>query len=137
MGQVRDFFQSVRLDVNNPNFLIMQGKVTGVSRMKAEGILGMVQETAGTKMYDRKKAESEKRMYERTKKLQELNRILEEEIKPKLKELFQQQKVYADYEECKTKKSQYDRLRLAHEYVEMKQVADGGEGDIEEKRNQI
>jgi len=136
-SMVADFFQSVRLDVNNPNFLIMQGKVTGVSRMKAEGILGMVEETAGTKMYDRKKAESEKRMADRQKKLEELDRVLNEEIKPKLKDLYRQQAVYEKYETAKEKKESYKKLLQAHEYVELKNITDAGDGDVEQLQNQI
>merc|ERR1712224_269507 len=82
---MNDFFQSIGLDINNPNFLIMQGKVTYVSQLKPIGILKMIQESAGTNMYNKKKKESVQRIREREIKLEELNNILNDEIRPKLK----------------------------------------------------
>ncbi|KAK3092224.1 Structural maintenance of chromosomes protein 2, partial [Teratosphaeriaceae sp. CCFEE 6253] len=46
---VQNMFQSVHLNINNPNFLIMQGRITKVLNMKAAEILGMVEEAAGTR----------------------------------------------------------------------------------------
>jgi structural maintenance of chromosome 2 len=40
--KVFDLFQSVSLNVNNPHFLIMQGKITKVLNMKPPEILAMV-----------------------------------------------------------------------------------------------
>nr|AGH55761.1 SMC2 [Brachionus calyciflorus] len=56
--RVSDLFCSVQLNVNNPNFLIMQGKITKVLNMKPVEILSMIEEAAGTKTYDIKKANS-------------------------------------------------------------------------------
>jgi structural maintenance of chromosome 2 len=52
-GQVQNLFHSVQLNVNNPHFLIMQGRITKVLNMKPDEILGMVEEAAGTRMYGR------------------------------------------------------------------------------------
>jgi len=41
--------------VNNPHFLIMQGRITKVINMKPPEILGMIEESAGTRMYEAKK----------------------------------------------------------------------------------
>ena len=40
-------FHSVQLNVNNPHFLIMQGRITKVLNMKPPEILGMLEEAAG------------------------------------------------------------------------------------------
>jgi len=48
-GQVQNLFHSVQLNVNNPHFLIMQGRITKVLNMKPDEILGMVEEAAGTR----------------------------------------------------------------------------------------
>jgi|TARA_B100001142_G_scaffold311779_1_gene346494 chromosome segregation ATPase len=37
----------VQLNVNNPHFLIMQGRITKVLNMKPPEILGMLEEAAG------------------------------------------------------------------------------------------
>jgi structural maintenance of chromosome 2 len=47
--QVQNMFHSVQLNVNNPHFLIMQGRITKVLSMKPEETLGMIEEAAGTR----------------------------------------------------------------------------------------
>src|SRR5690242_17951789 len=49
---VQNLFQSVQLNINNPNFLIMQGRVTKVLNMKPVEILAMLEEAAGTRMFE-------------------------------------------------------------------------------------
>ena len=43
-SRVQDLFHSVQLNVNNPHFLIMQGRVTKVLNMKPPEILAMLEE---------------------------------------------------------------------------------------------
>jgi hypothetical protein len=45
-GRVENFFHSVQLNVNNPHFLIMQGRITKVLNMKPVEILSMVEEVS-------------------------------------------------------------------------------------------
>lgn len=40
-------FHSVALNVNNPHFLIMQGRITKVLNMKPPEVLGLLEEAAG------------------------------------------------------------------------------------------
>jgi structural maintenance of chromosome 2 len=41
---VQNLFHSVQLNVNNPHFLIMQGRITKVLNMKPAEILSMLEE---------------------------------------------------------------------------------------------
>ena len=43
-SQVQNLFHSVQLNVNNPHFLIMQGRITKVLNMKPMEILSMLEE---------------------------------------------------------------------------------------------
>ncbi|EGO22957.1 hypothetical protein SERLADRAFT_471513, partial [Serpula lacrymans var. lacrymans S7.9] len=52
---IQTLFQSVQLNINNPNFLIMQGRITKVLNMRPQEILGMVEEAAGTRMFEERK----------------------------------------------------------------------------------
>jgi structural maintenance of chromosome 2 len=70
---VQNLFQSVGLNINNPNFLIMQGKITKVLNMKPAEILSMIEEAAGTKMYEVKKDSALKKMQKKDKKLEEIS----------------------------------------------------------------
>ena len=57
-AQVANLFHSVGLNVNNPHFLIMQGRITKVLNMKPPETLSMVEEAAGTRMFENKKQQS-------------------------------------------------------------------------------
>ena len=81
---MKDFFCSVQLNVNNPHFLIMQGRITKVLNMKPPEILSMIEEAAGTRMYEAKKQQAEKTIEKKDARLKEINDILEEEINPTL-----------------------------------------------------
>ncbi len=56
--KVRDLFTSVKLNVNNPHFLIMQGRVTKVINMKPQEILGLIEEASGVSQYQTKRLQS-------------------------------------------------------------------------------
>lgn len=73
--KVQDLFCSVQLNVNNPNFLIMQGRVTKVLNMKPHEILSMIEEAAGTSMYETKKDISIKILEKKESKLKEMKDV--------------------------------------------------------------
>lgn len=70
--KVQDLFCSVQLNVNNPNFLIMQGRITKVLNMKPQEILSMIEEAAGTSVYEAKREHSIKLIEKKDAKLNEL-----------------------------------------------------------------
>ena len=72
---VQTLFQSVQLNINNPNFLIMQGKITKVLNMKPAEILGMVEEAAGTRMFEDRKDKAVKTMAKKDKKVEEIEAV--------------------------------------------------------------
>merc|ERR1712048_126235 len=59
-NQIQNLFHSVMLNVNNPHFLIMQGRITKVINMKPPEVLSMIEEAAGTMMYESKKQQAQK-----------------------------------------------------------------------------
>lgn len=73
--RVQDLFCSVQLNVNNPHFLIMQGRITKVLNMKPVEILSMLEEAAGTKMYEKKKQASLITIEKKDSKLKEINDV--------------------------------------------------------------
>ena len=66
--QVQTLFHSVGLNVNNPHFLIMQGRITKVLNMNPKEILGLLEEAAGTRMFEDKKNYRKKPWLRRMKK---------------------------------------------------------------------
>ncbi|ETO26745.1 chromosomal protein,like chromosomal protein xcap-e [Reticulomyxa filosa] len=116
-GRVKDLFHSVQLDVNNPHFLIMQGRITKVLNMKPVEILGMIQEAAGTKMYEVKKADALKTMEKKQVKVDEINNILETEITPQLEKLRHEKSHYIKWTENNSEIERLDRLIIAHKFM--------------------
>jgi structural maintenance of chromosome 2 len=85
--KVKSLFCSVKLNVNNPHFLIMQGRVTKVINMKPMEILGLIEESAGISLYQTKKEQTINLIKKKDAKLVEINKILEEEVNPSLEAL--------------------------------------------------
>ena len=56
--RVQNLFHSVQLNVNNPHFLIMQGRITKVLNMKPPEILGMIEERGGYEDFAKERVES-------------------------------------------------------------------------------
>ena len=97
MEKIRNLFCSVKLNVNNPHFLIMQGRVTKVTNMKPMELLGLIEEAAGTSLYQTKKEQAENHLKKKELKLQEVNHILNEDVKSKLDKLNKDKALYDNY----------------------------------------
>ena len=72
---VSNLFQSVQLNVNNPHFLIMQGRITKVLNMKPPETLSMIEEAAGTRMFEDKKEAAIATISKKEKKLEEIQTV--------------------------------------------------------------
>lgn len=114
--RVQDLFCSVQLNVNNPHFLIMQGRITKVLNMKPAEILSMIEEAAGTRMYENKKQIAQKTIEKKEAKLKELNDVINEEITPKIEKLKEQQKQYLDYQRMNRELDKLTKLYVAWKY---------------------
>ncbi|KAL3287448.1 hypothetical protein HHI36_001919 [Cryptolaemus montrouzieri] len=96
--RVQDLFCSVQLNVNNPHFLIMQGKITKVLNMKPPEILAMLEEAAGTRMYESKRQVALKTIEKKDAKLIELKAVIAEDITPKLNKLKEERAQYLEFQ---------------------------------------
>ena len=79
-NRVQDLFRSVSLNVNNPHFLIMQGRITKVLNMKPPEILGMIEEAVGTMMFETKKQQAQRTIEKKDAKLREINDVSSEKF---------------------------------------------------------
>ncbi|KAI8425457.1 hypothetical protein MSG28_007202 [Choristoneura fumiferana] len=142
--RVSDLFCSVQLNVNNPHFLIMQGRITKVLNMKPPEILSMVEEAAGTRMYEAKKQAAEKTIEKKDAKLRELNDIIREDIAPKLQKLQDERAQFQEYQKVVRELENVSRLYVAYKYVSAEEnlkkaqekVTDV-QDDIQSKRDEI
>uniref|UniRef100_H3BA46 Structural maintenance of chromosomes 2 n=1 Tax=Latimeria chalumnae TaxID=7897 RepID=H3BA46_LATCH len=115
--RVQDLFCSVGLNVNNPHFLIMQGRITKVLNMKPPEILAMIEEAAGTRMYECKKIAAQKTIEKKEAKLKEIHTILEEEITPTLQKLKEERSSYLEYQKVMREIEHLSRLYVAYQFT--------------------
>eukprot|EP00923_Selenidium_pygospionis_P022478 GHVN01038867.1.p1 GENE.GHVN01038867.1~~GHVN01038867.1.p1 ORF type:complete len:1228 (+),score=209.98 GHVN01038867.1:8698-12381(+) len=105
---IDSLFQSVNLNANNPTFLIMQGQITKILNMKPEETRAMIEESAGTRVFEQKKTRAEQVIDKKQEKVDEIARTMNTVIEPKLGRLggerdkfFAYQKISAEYEQTK------------------------------------
>jgi structural maintenance of chromosome 2 len=114
---VQQLFQSVQLNINNPNFLIMQGQITKVLNMKPADILLLIEEAAGTRMFEERREKALKTMGKKEKKVEEILILLNEEIEPKLENLRNERRAFLDYQQTLSSLERTEKLVVAHDYV--------------------
>lgn len=134
---IQNLFQSVQLNINNPNFLIMQGKITKVLNMKPAEILGMVEEAAGTRMFEERKEKAVKTMAKKDKKVDEIESLLREEIDPKLEKLRAEKRSYLEYQKATTELDRLTRLVKAYEWQVVVDRLDKSADTIKQKKAEI
>ncbi|KAI0510484.1 hypothetical protein KFK09_011086 [Dendrobium nobile] len=124
-SRVQTLFHSVQLNVNNPHFLIMQGRITKVLNMKPPEILSMLEEAAGTKMYEMKKESALKTLEKKQSKLDEMDKLLDQEILPSLEKLRKERMQYMQWANGNAELDCLKRFCIAYEYVQAEKVRDG------------
>ncbi|KAK7750362.1 Structural maintenance of chromosomes protein 2 [Diatrype stigma] len=131
---VQNLFQSVQLNINNPNFLIMQGRITKVLNMKAVEILAMIEEAAGTRMFEDRRDKALKTMAKKEMKLQEISSLLRDEIEPKLEKLRTEKRAFLDFQQTQNDMERLTRVVYAHDYVRCRERIDQSATDLENKK---
>ncbi|KAL8796425.1 MAG: hypothetical protein Q9195_001332 [Heterodermia aff. obscurata] len=131
---VQNLFQSVQLNINNPNFLIMQGRITKVLNMKAAEILAMIEEAAGTRMFEDRRDKAFKTMAKKEMKVQEITELLKEEIEPKLEKLRTEKRAFLDFQQTQSDVERLTRLVVAHDYVKNKEKVKQSADDLDTKK---
>ncbi|KAH9475267.1 Structural maintenance of chromosomes protein 2 [Psilocybe cubensis] len=127
---IQSLFQSVQLNINNPNFVIMQGRITKVLNMRPQEILGMVEEAAGTRMFEERKDKAKKTMGKKEKRVEELQNILDEEITPKLEKLRAEKRSYIAYQKSVSELERIGRKLRAYEWTDGQKKLAKYEADI-------
>ncbi|XP_049395220.1 structural maintenance of chromosomes protein 2-1-like [Solanum stenotomum] len=121
-NRVQNLFHSVQLNVNNPHFLIMQGRITKVLNMKPPEILSMLEEAAGTRMYETKKEAALKTLEKKQSKVDEIDKLLDQEILPALEKLRKERMQYMQWANGNAELDRLKRFCIAYEYVQAEKV---------------
>lgn len=135
--QVQDLFCSVQLNVNNPNFLIMQGRITKVLNMKPPEILSMIEEAAGTSMYESKKEKSMAMIQKKDSKLDELKALIADDIQPKLDKLRKDQQQYQEYQKVCRDVEYLTRIHISFRYIQSRKAVENSESMIKKLNEDI
>ncbi|TFK38366.1 condensin complex subunit SMC2 [Crucibulum laeve] len=136
-ANIQTLFQSVQLNINNPNFVIMQGRITKVLNMRPQEILGMIEEAAGTRMFEERKDKAKKTMGKKEKRVQEITSLLEEEITPKLEKLRAEKRSFMEYQKSVTELERIGRVLRAFEWSEAQMRVVKKEEEIEGKKAEV
>ncbi|CAH9090746.1 unnamed protein product [Cuscuta epithymum] len=136
-SRVQNLFHSVQLNVNNPHFLIMQGRITKVLNMKPPEVLSMLEEAAGTRMYETKKDAALKTLEKKQSKVDEIDKLLDQEILPALDKLRKERKQYVQWADGNAKLDRLMRFCVAYDYVQAEQVRDNAIKGLEEIKSKI
>ena len=131
---IQNLFQSVQLNINNPNFMIAQGKVMQVLNMKAKEILAMLEEAAGTRMFEDRRDKAYKTMAKKEMKVQELAELLKDEIDPKLEKLRQEKRAFLEFQQTQSELERLTKLVIAHDYIRYNQRLQQSADDLEAKK---
>jgi structural maintenance of chromosome 2 len=131
---VQNLFQSVQLNINNPNFLIMQGRITKVLNMKPVEILAMIEEAAGTRMFEDRRDKAFKTMAKKEMKVQEITELLKDEIEPKLEKLRTEKRAFLDFQQTQNDLERLTRVVVAHDYVRNQERMKQSATDLEQKK---
>ncbi|CAL6326947.1 unnamed protein product [Bathycoccus prasinos] len=135
--RVQNLFHSVQLNVNNPHFLIMQGRITKVLNMKPIEILGMLEEAAGTRMYESKKEAATKTLTKKELKVTEIDQLLEEEILPTIEKLRKERGEYMKWASANDTLERLRRFCVAVEFCEAEEEMEKAEEESEKLKETV
>ena len=102
--------------------------------MKPVEILAMIEEAAGTRMFEDRRDKAFKTMAKKEMKVQELTELLKEEIEPKLDKLRTEKRAFLEFQQTQSDLERLTRLVVAHDYIRNKEKLKQSAHDLEAKK---
>ena len=102
--------------------------------MRPQEILGMVEEAAGTRMFEDRKDKAKKTMSKKDKRVQELTSILAEEITPKLNNLRTEKQQFLAWQKERAELERIGRVLRAYEWTLATRRVQTVDDEIEQRR---
>lgn len=99
--------------------------------MKPAEILGMLEEAAGTRMYENKKEGALKTLSKKEAKVAEIDKVLEEEILPALEKLRNERAAYMQWSSQNAELERLRRFCAAYQFVQAEEAAENCTEEIE------
>lgn len=136
-SQVSDLFHSVQLNISNPHFLIMQGRITKVLNMKPHDILAMIEEATGVSMYEVKKKSTQGMIEKKDLALKSIDSLIGETILPKLDQLRKEHANLLDFQNLVGELEKITKQYVAWQYVQAQTKADHASNRTEDCEKMI
>lgn len=105
--------------------------------MRPPEILGLIEEAAGTRMYEERKDKARKTMAKKEKRVAEIGSLLDEEITPKLDKLRDEKRSFLAYQKQSTELEKLARVLAAWEWKESSERVKRKEAEVEKKSAQL
>lgn len=105
--------------------------------MRPAEILGMVEEAAGTRMFEERKDKAKKTMGKKEKRVDEISALLAEEIIPKLDTLRAEKRAFLQWQKACSELERIGRLLRAWEWTDAKERITKKEKEIAKKDSEI
>ena len=102
--------------------------------MKPVEILAMIEEAAGTRMFEDRKDKAHRTMTKKEMKVQEITDLLREEIEPKLEKLRTEKRAFLDFQQTQNDLERLTRLVVAYDYVRNREKLKQSASDLEAKK---
>lgn len=115
----------------------MQGRITKVLNMRPQEILGMVEEAAGTRMFEERKDKAKKTMNKKEKRVDEITSLLHEEIMPKLDKLREEKRSFLQWQKTCSELERIGRLLRAWEWTENRDRVSRREAEVGKKEQDV
>ena len=104
--------------------------------MRPQEILGMVEEAAGTRMFEERKDKAIKTMGKKEKRVEEITSILQEEIAPKLDTLRAEKRSFLQWQKTCSELERIGHLLRAWEWTEHNRRVENKQSEIKEKEKE-
>lgn len=105
--------------------------------MKPNEILGMVEEAAGTRMYETKRVAAIKTIEKKQMKVDELNAVLSEEITPTLERLRGEKQNYLTWSKNNADIERIDRFVIASDFTKAYKALENNVEGVSEMKEQV
>lgn len=105
--------------------------------MRPQEILGMVEEAAGTRMFEEQKDKARKRMGKKEKSILEYKATLQEEINPKLEKLRNEKRSFIQFQKSASELERTARILHALEWRTQQDRVHEKQEEIEGKQSEI
>lgn len=105
--------------------------------MKPPEILSMLEEAAGTRMYETKKEAALKTLEKKQIKVDEINKLLDQEILPALEKLRKERMQYMQWANGNAELDRLKRFCIAYDYVQAEKIKENAVSGVEQIQDKI